>query len=193
MSELKIDLPLMRVEIFLPDENVSEGIIIPKLCHGSKIVTVETGEEDLQDCDGLVTENKELTLGIRTADCAPVCMSDGEKIAIVHVGWRGLCGSIIEEALKNFEVTPSVYVGPFLHSFDIQKDFCYDQIRRKFLGLYLEDKTDKMIFDFRAAVASLLPDDSVLDQRNNATELMFPSFRRNKTKDRFVTAISFSK
>lgn len=51
--------------------------------------------------DGLVTREKDLLLSVRTADCVPILLCDGEKTvcAAVHAGWRGTLGGITVEAL----------------------------------------------------------------------------------------------
>jgi hypothetical protein len=182
----------MLTEIFLPSEHVPSGVIIPKLSHGSNIVTIQSGNENVDDCDALITENRAVSLGIRTADCAPICFSDGKTIGIAHVGWRGLCLGLIEKMLSHFDTaTLSVYVAPFLHSFEIQKDFCYDQITQKFGEQYIEQQSDKLIFNFKNAIGSLLPPQTVYDARNTEMDRSFPSYRRDRTDKRFVTVVSF--
>ncbi|MFA5998200.1 MAG: polyphenol oxidase family protein [Candidatus Paceibacterota bacterium] len=182
----------MLTEIFLPSESVPSGVIIPNLSHGSNIVTIQSGDENVDDCDALITENHSLSLGIRTADCAPICFSDGKKIGIVHVGWRGLCLGLIEKMLTNFNTTTlSIYVAPFLHSFEIQRDVCYDRILQKFGERYIEQRSGKLVFHFKNAIGSLLPAHAVYDARSTETDRSFPSHRRDKTKERFVTVVSF--
>ncbi|HVB19779.1 MAG TPA: polyphenol oxidase family protein [Candidatus Paceibacterota bacterium] len=182
----------MCIALFLPSEQVKKGVSIPKLAHGSNVVTILTGNEDVDGCDALVTAARGVSLGIRTADCAPVCFSDGKSIGIAHVGWRGLCLGLIEKMLAHFDVvTLSVYVAPFLHSFEIQKDFCYDQITQKFGKQYTEQQSGKLVFNFAEAIGSVLPPQTVYDSRDTAADLSFPSHRRDKTKDRFVTTVSF--
>ncbi len=183
----------MRVGLFLPGEQVPHGVIIPHLTHGSTIVTIVTGDENVGDCDALVTANHSITLGIRTADCAPVCFSDGERIGIAHVGWRGLCLGLTEKMLTQFDAAAlSVYVAPFLRSFRIQKDSCYDKITQKFGERFITEQSGELIFHFKDALASLLPPQTVYDERDTATDLSFPSHRRDGTKDRFVTVVSFA-
>lgn len=182
----------MTVELFLPAQEVRGDIVIPKLSHGSNIVTIVTGSENIKDCDALITENHTVFLGIKTADCAPVCFSDGTRIGIAHIGWRGLCLGLIEKMLTHFDTgNLSVHVAPFLHSFEIQKDFCYEQIAQKFGGRYIEEKSGKLIFNFGNAIRSLLPPQTMYDARDTATDLSLPSYRRDKTAERFVTTVSF--
>lgn len=183
----------MLTKLFLPSEHVPSNIIIPKLSHGSDIVTIVTGDENVEACDALITQNHNFSLGIRTADCAPICLSDGTQIGIAHIGWRGLCLGLIEKMLTHFDVNNlSVYVAPFLHSFEIQKDFCYEQITQKFGERFIEQKDDKLVFNFKDAISSLLPPQTKYDIRDTATDLSLPSYRRDKTKERLVTVVSFS-
>ena len=182
----------MYIEFLLPSERVMGNPVIPRLSHGSNIVMVISGDEKVEDCDALITERHGISLGIRTADCAPVCFSDGKKIGIAHIGWRGLCLGLIEKILANFDTANlSIYVAPFLHSFEIQKDFCYEQIIQKFGERYIEQRSDKLFFNFKESINSLLPSQTVYDARDISTNPRFPSYRRDKTADRFVTVVSF--
>ena len=188
------DVPIggMRVELFLPTEQVPKGVIIPRLVHSSRIVTIVSGNEDVRDCDALITENHDTSLGIRTADCAPVCFSDGKNIGIAHIGWRGLCLGLIEKMMPYFDTTTlAVYVAPFLHSFEIKKDFCYEEITQKFGESFIKRKDDTFIFNFKDAIRSLLPPETVYDSRNTATDFSLPSYRRGKMDRRLVTVVSF--
>lgn len=186
------DIGKMRIEIFMPSEEVLGNPVIPRLFHGSSIATIISGDEKA-DCDALITECRGISLGIRTADCASICFSDGTKIGIAHVGWRGLCLGLIEMMLAQFDTAGlSVYVAPFLHSFEIQKDFCYEQITQKFGERYIEHNDDRLVFNFKDAISSLLPPQTTFDARDTETSLSFPSYRHDKTSDRFVTVVSFS-
>lgn len=191
-KENNLDIAGMHIELFLPSEQVKEKVVTPQQSHGSNIMTVQSGNESLEDCDAVITENHDLSLGIRTADCAAMCFSDGKKIGIAHVGWRGLCLGLIEKMLVRFDTdTLEVYVGPFLHSFEIQKDSCYERITQKFGDRHLEEKSGKLFFNFKDAIDSLLPPQAVYDTRDTETDASFPSHRRSGTKDRFVTVVSF--
>lgn len=67
--------------------------------------------------------------------------------------------------LQKFD-NPEIFVAPFLKSFEIQKDFCYDLIYDKFWDnffckdvamLHLYKKENKIIFNFEEALESILP------------------------------------
>jgi len=52
--------------------------------------------------DGLVTTNRNLLLGIKTADCAPVLLADYKHgvIGAAHAGWRGACKGIVQNVVR---------------------------------------------------------------------------------------------
>lgn len=182
----------MRVSVFLPAEHTPKGVIIPQQVHGTNIVSLDSGNEDVTKCDALITKNRNITVGIRTADCAAVCFCDGDKIGIAHVGWRGLCAGLTERMLGNFDAKKlSVYVAPFLNMFEIKKDGCHEQISQKFGDRFFEERGARIFFNFNDALASLLPLNAVFDARNTETDYSFPSNRRDGTSERFVTTVNF--
>ncbi len=52
--------------------------------------------------DGLVTNQKDIILCLRTADCAPILLEDTKNhiIGAAHAGWRGAFSGIIENTVK---------------------------------------------------------------------------------------------
>lgn len=171
-----------------------DGLIMPRLVHENSLFFVKTGNEDLTGYDGVLTENTNLKLGITTADCAPVCFADSTKIGIVHAGWRGLCLGILEKMLAKFNSDEvEVFVGPLLFSFEIQKDACFNAITAKFGEKFFTYEKGKIIFHFREAVASCLPEGAIFDERNTGTVITLPSYRRDKTNTRIVTVVQCKK
>ena len=51
------------------------------------------------EADGLVTEEVDLPLAVRTADCVPVVIHAESAVAVVHAGWRGLAAGVLTHAL----------------------------------------------------------------------------------------------
>ncbi len=189
-----IELPKMNVNVFVTDNRIFPNVVIPRLSHGDSFVEVITGTEELQGVDAIMTRSKSLALGIATADCAPVCYSDGDRVAIAHVGWRGLCLGLIEKVLSRMDAEKlEVFVGPHLHSFEIQRDFCYDAIIAKFGEQFITHENGKMIFNFKGAIASCLPIHTEFDQRNTGTDFSLPSHRRDGTSTRILTIVQFKK
>jgi YfiH family protein len=49
--------------------------------------------------DALITARPGLALSVITADCVPVLLTSGDRIAAVHAGWRGLVAGVVPAAL----------------------------------------------------------------------------------------------
>jgi polyphenol oxidase len=72
--------------------------------HGASVRQAETqGLVELADrprCDGLWTEESDVGLMLVAADCLPITLArtDGARpgIAVLHVGWKGLLGGIVQ-------------------------------------------------------------------------------------------------
>ena len=72
----------------------------------------EPGGKALPRVDGHLTAKPNLALLVLVADCYPVALSDGRRVAMLHCGWRGLAGGIVERAVERFETGPAAAVGP---------------------------------------------------------------------------------
>ena len=72
--------------------------------HSSMVVVVERPwrREDAPKADAMVTRAKGVTLGILTADCAPVLFADAEAriAAAAHAGWRGALEGVLEATVE---------------------------------------------------------------------------------------------
>ena len=66
----------------------------------------------LDRVDGHVTARDDLALLVLVADCLPVALAGADRIGMVHCGWRGLAGGILNRALAYFEEPPAAAVGP---------------------------------------------------------------------------------
>ncbi len=64
--------------------------------------------------DGLWTDEPGVPLLALTADCLPVALAreDRPGLAVLHVGWRGLLGGIVEEGLRVLGGSVRAAVGP---------------------------------------------------------------------------------
>ena len=187
-----LNLKKMQIDFFVSKGRTKEGVFIPTLCHGDTLVQMVDGTEDISACDALSTERRDFKLGITTADCACLCLSDGTTITAVHVGWRGLCLGLIQKALSMYNSSDvEIFVGPHLRTFEIQKDACYEQILDALGDEFFTYENGKILFQFKDAITSLLPEHAVFDERNTETDLTIPSNRRDGTTERLITVVSF--
>jgi YfiH family protein len=72
----------------------------------------EPGDKQLPRVDGHLTTQPGLGLMVLVADCYPVALSDGERAAVLHCGWRPLAAGIVERAVGSFDAAPAAAVGP---------------------------------------------------------------------------------
>ncbi|MGH7770793.1 MAG: peptidoglycan editing factor PgeF [Candidatus Binatia bacterium] len=78
-------------------------IVTMKQAHGDHIVEVK--DKSLKEAgaaDGMVTEERELFLGVVTADCVPLLFSVSGRnvVAAVHSGWRGTLAGITPKMVR---------------------------------------------------------------------------------------------
>jgi YfiH family protein len=86
---------LIREKLALP----SEPFWLEQI-HSNKIVKAGI-EAGLPQADASHTDAPGVVCAVLTADCLPLllCSSDGQRIAAVHAGWRGLAAGIITHAV----------------------------------------------------------------------------------------------
>lgn len=105
--------------------------------------------------DAIITNLKNLLIGVNTADCAPIllCDKDSKYIGVIHAGWRGSNGRIIENTvakMKSFGCNNiSAAIGPCLQKqyFEVKEDML-SQMDNK----YISQIDDKLFFDMQLQV-----------------------------------------
>jgi YfiH family protein len=111
----------------------------------------EPGAE-LEQVDGHLTETAGLGLLVLVADCYPVALAGGGRAAMLHCGWRGLAGGILERALERFgDVRPAAAVGPGIGQ-------CCFEVGEEVLEAFsdLDGVADGRMLDLRAVIAQKL-------------------------------------
>jgi len=119
-------------ELGIPPDDVAMGWQV----HGTEIKEwADAGPgyaapgAELPKVDGHTTEEQDLALLVLVADCYPVALVGGGRVAMLHCGWRGLAGGIIDRALAMFAEPPAAAVGPGIGA------CCYevgDEVRAEF-------------------------------------------------------------
>lgn len=67
--------------------------------------------------DGIIADQPGAACAVLTADCLPLllCSRDGQQIAAVHAGWRGLASGILSRAVAQMPTSPAqlmLWIGP---------------------------------------------------------------------------------
>ena len=84
--------------------------------------------------DAIVTQEKNIGIGVVTADCVPLFLIDKKNKAIgaIHAGWKGLSLKIITETISKMQLTfgtsvsdLKIYIGPSADvcCYEVQPDF----------------------------------------------------------------------
>lgn len=78
-------------------------LLLPRQTHTPEVAVVDRHSvgDPLMDIDGLVTADPSIAIGINTADCVPILLSDPAAgvIAAIHSGWRGTVSRISARAV----------------------------------------------------------------------------------------------
>jgi polyphenol oxidase len=112
----------------------------------------------LERVDGHVTGVPGLALLVLAADCYPVALSNGARVAMVHCGWRGLAGGIVERAVGALEGAVAAAVGPGIG------ECCYEvgpEVLAAFSGV--PDAARGRMLDLRGIIARKLAAAGVTD------------------------------
>lgn len=120
------------------------ALIIPKQTHQTNYLVVneefltspvDSQQTFLEGVDALMTDKSGYCLGVSTADCVPIMLYDSthQAVAVVHAGWRGTVGRILEQTLqgmfthygttgKDIQAT----IGPSISSaaFEVGEEVC---------------------------------------------------------------------
>lgn len=70
-----------------------------------------------QPADASYTTQTGIGCAVMTADCLPllICQRQGQEVAAIHAGWRGLLDGIIEKTIRSMKSAPEellVWLGP---------------------------------------------------------------------------------
>lgn len=94
--------------------------------HSTAVLESYEPTDEVLDADGLFTSATDVVCSAMTADCLPVLLTNiqGNQVAAVHAGWRGLANGIIEQALTKFEGEVMAWIGPAIgaQAFEVGKD-----------------------------------------------------------------------
>jgi YfiH family protein len=167
--------------------------------HGANIVRVgmkeagngsRSNNDWIRGSDAVLTNESELVLSIRTADCAPVFFLDPARVAIglAHIGWRGasehLASKMVQAFRSQFLSKPGdllIGIGPMIRA-------CCYQVGEEFQGVFgkfVAARDQKLYFDLTAWIKNELKSEGILANRLIDSRLcsaclndQFPSFRK---------------
>jgi len=173
-------------------------VIKPFQIHSSRIAFVGKHTEHVPQADALVTDNKDVWIGVLTADCLPVFLIGENVVGIVHAGWRGTLKGITYSTVKyinNFSPVKKAILGVCICSkcYEVGEDV-YEQFYPRYADCFTPTAENKFLFDLRKANLKQLKAAGV-----NSIEIInlctvcnnnrFFSYRLEKTEKRNLSAI----
>ena len=117
--------------------------------------------------DSLITNVKNIAIGVLTADCAPVLIYDKDKhiISAIHAGWKGAYNGIINNTV-NFLIKKgsnvknlTAVIGPCISekNYEIQKKFKDKFIKKSLINKkFFKIKENKIYFSLNKYIFSQL-------------------------------------
>lgn len=80
-----------------------KDLVVFRQIHSTRVVTLTERHNPAiaVEADAMVTNRRDIVLGVLTADCAPVLLADLEAgvVAAAHAGWKGAVGGILRNTV----------------------------------------------------------------------------------------------
>lgn len=181
------------------------ALSFPKQIHTAEVIVIDHVKNIqkplhlfYKKADALITKEKNIAIGVVTADCLPIFLYDpvNHAIGVIHAGWRGLATKIITTTIlkmqNHFKTDPEklqVYLGP-------SAGICCYEVKNDFLSHFpsialnqkiIEERDNRYFFNPRKSAISELVEHQVVlhhidDSRNTCTicHEAFCSVRRQK-------------
>ena len=164
-SNVKKNLKIVTKKI----SKTAKNIFLLHQIHSNKFVYIgqKSRFKSKPKADAIITNQKNIPIGILTADCVPVLICDKKKnlIGAIHAGWKGAYKDIIRKVI-NFMIKKgskpkniTAVIGPAISvsNYEVKKDF-----KRKFIkkekknNKFFKIKYKKLYFDLPNYVKSCL-------------------------------------
>ena len=146
-----------------------EKLVLLNQVHGNKFYFIKKNHNFNKniEADSLITNVKNIAIGVLTADCVPVLIYDKNKniISAIHAGWKDVYKGVINNTINFFIKSGSdvqdliAVIGPCISdkNYEVKKNFKdkfikKDPISRKFFKL----KKNKTYFSLNKYVYSQL-------------------------------------
>ena len=144
-------------------------------------IVLEIDKKGTYEADALITETKNLKLVVKTADCMPVVISDGKKVGVIHIRWKGVENKIFFKAIKKFNLSNlKVSIGPHAQK------CCYeikDDLFKKFPESTIQRQSKKYL-DLSKEIVNFCIDNNLEFENSSQCTIdnnSFNSYRRDKT------------
>lgn len=127
--------------------------------HSARVL--EAREGSCGEGDALVTDRRGLALAITVADCVPVTVWGGGRLASIHAGWRGIADGVVSAALHALEVPAGdleAWIGPAIGAccYEVGEDVAERVAAASSRETIVRHEGGRLTLDLRAAVETQL-------------------------------------
>jgi len=167
--------------------------------HGKQLIRADVPSD--RNADAAFTYQTGVVCAVMTADCLPVllCSKEGDRVAAVHAGWKGLAAGIIEAAVEllgggNLLAWLGPAIGP--EAFEVGHEVREAFVRKRaaFAAAFRETENAKWLADLYHLARIALNDAGIsaiygggFCTLSNAED--FFSYRRDPVTGRMATLI----
>jgi len=167
--------------------------------HGKQLIRADVPSD--RNADAAFTYQTGVVCAVMTADCLPVllCSKEGDRVATVHAGWKGLAAGIIEAAVEllgggNLLAWLGPAIGP--DAFEVGHEVRETFVRKRaaFAAAFRETENAKWLADLYHLARIALNDAGIsaiygggFCTLSNAED--FFSYRRDPVTGRMATLI----
>ena len=157
----------------------SNNLYLMNQTHSNKVFIIEKKNLSNQRilADALVTDIKNIAIGVLTADCVPIILYDevNDIIGCIHAGWKGVFNNIIKNTINAFKKIKSknkinACIGPCIgfKSYEVRDDFYKKFLEKKSENqvFFLNLNNGKFQFNIREYVKYQLKESGVLNIDN---------------------------
>ena len=167
--------------------------------HTNQVIHFDSGKsvKNKLTGDAIVSEVKNIGIGILTADCAPIFFYDHKKkiIGCAHAGWKGALNGVIRNTVKKFNELNSnnndliAVVGPCINkkNYEVKADFFEKFISqdKNNENFFKKLSSEKYVFDLRGFINKEIYDLNIQNVENIEMDTFsqqefFYSYRRSR-------------
>ena len=128
------------------DDAIDFEVILPAhQAHSDRVRRIPQEQDDITGVDALITNERGVRIGVKTADCVPILLYDSRREAIAdsHSVWKGTVKNIIRSAIARmtdeFHTASAdilAVIGPCIHleAFEVGEEV-YDMFKEDYPSL----------------------------------------------------------
>ena len=164
-SNIKKNLLIVKKKI----SKKAKNIFLLNQVHSNKFVFIDEKykNKNKPKADAVITNQRNLPIGVLTADCTPILIYDDKTkmIAAIHAGWKGAYKGIIDKVLKFMikkgckleNITAAIGPSISLKNYEIKEDFKKKFIKKDKRNLiFFKNKKNKLYFNLPSYIYASL-------------------------------------